>query len=73
MPPEVMPAAPAVVALPATAFAPLVPVLVPAAVEALPLVGAPLMPIGSLVSDGELHANASTSTENAAKEILVTI
>jgi hypothetical protein len=73
MPPEVMPAVPAVVALPATAFAPLVPVLVPAAVEALPLVAAPLVPVGSLLADGELHANARASTENAAKEILVTI
>jgi hypothetical protein len=67
-----MPAAPEFIALPAAAFAPLVPVLVPAPVEALPLVAAPLVPIGSL-ADGELHANTRASTENAAKEILVTI
>jgi len=72
----VMPAAaPPLASLPAVPVlaVPLVPVLVPAAVEAFPLVGAPLMPTGSSVADGEPHADASVSTENAAKEILVTI
>jgi hypothetical protein len=70
----VMPAAPALVPLPATALVlPLVPVLVPAAVDALPLVAAPLVPIGSSLVEGELHAKTTASAENAAKEILVTI
>jgi hypothetical protein len=69
-----MPADPAVVALPATPVAvPLVPVLVPAAVEVLPLVAAPLVPMGSSLVDGELHAKTTASVSNAAKEILATI
>jgi hypothetical protein len=68
------PAAPALVALPATAAAvPLVPVPVPAAVEALPLIPAPLVPRGSSLVEGELHAKTTASADSAAKEILVTI